>query len=46
VLEMSNFGPAPLAVTPGLPICQFVFQRLEGSEQYQGRFAGQTHESF
>ncbi len=46
VLEMSNFGPAPLAVTPGLPICQFVFQRLEGSEQYQGRFAGQTHASF
>jgi dCTP deaminase len=46
VLEMSNFGPAPLAVSPGLPICQFVFQRLEGSEQYQGRFAGQTHTSF
>jgi len=23
VLEMSNFGPAPLAVAPGLPICQF-----------------------
>jgi dCTP deaminase len=46
VLEMSNFGPAPLAVTPGLPICQFVFQHLEGAEQYQGRFAGQTEESF
>jgi dCTP deaminase len=46
VLEMSNFGPAPLAVAPGLAICQFVFQRLEGSEQYAGRFAGQTHLSF
>jgi dCTP deaminase len=46
VLEMSNFGPAPLAISPGLPICQFVFQRLEGEEQYQGRFAGQSHESF
>jgi dCTP deaminase len=46
VLEMSNFGPAPLAVSPGLPICQFVFQRLEGSEQYAGRFAGQSAQSF
>jgi dCTP deaminase len=46
VLEMSNFGPAPLAVSPGLPICQFVFQRLEGSEQYAGRFAGQTDQTF
>ena len=46
VLEMSNFGPAPLAVYPGLPICQFVFQKLEGSERYAGRFAGQTQETF
>jgi dCTP deaminase len=46
VLEMSNFGPAPLAVSPGLPICQFVFQRLDGSERYAGRFAGQSDRSF
>ena len=46
VLEMSNFGPAPLAVTPGLAICQFVFQRLDGEENYAGRFAGQTEDSF
>jgi len=46
VLEMSNFGPAPLAVAPGLAICQFVFQKLEGNEQYAGRFAGQTQHSF
>jgi dCTP deaminase len=46
VLEMSNFGPAPLAVVPGTAICQFVFQRLEGSESYTGRFAGQTQDSF
>jgi dCTP deaminase len=46
VLEMSNFGPAPLAVSPGLPICQFVFQRLDGNERYAGRFAGQTQHSF
>lgn len=46
VLEMSNFGPAPLAVFPGLPICQFVFQKLDGDERYEGRFAGQTQDSF
>ena len=46
VLEMSNFGPAPLAVVPGLAICQFVFQRLDGQERYQGRFAGQTAQTF
>ncbi len=46
VLEMSNFGPAPLAVYPGTAICQFVFQKLEGSECYAGRFAGQTEQSF
>mgnify|MGYP003337895612 CR=1 FL=1 len=46
VLEMSNFGPAPLAVYPGTPICQFVFQRLDGEEHYAGRFAGQTEASF
>ena len=46
VLEMSNFGPAPLAISPGLPICQFVFQRLEGNEHYQGRFVGQSDQSF
>ena len=46
VLEMSNFGPAPLAVHPGTPICQFIFQTLEGEEQYQGRFAGQSQQSF
>ena len=46
VLEMSNFGPAPLAVYPGLAICQFVFQKLEGNEHYQGAFAGQTQDTF
>lgn len=46
VLEMSNFGPAPLAVSPGTAVCQFVFQKLEGSESYSGRFAGQTDDSF
>jgi dCTP deaminase len=46
VLEMSNFGPAPLAVPTGLPICQFVFQRLDGDECYEGHFAGQSQDTF
>ena len=46
VLEMSNFGPAPLEVYPGTPICQFVFQKLEGTERYEGSYAGQTADSF
>ena len=46
VLEMSNFGPAPLAVHPGTAICQFIFQSLDGEESYQGRFAGQNQSSF
>lgn len=46
VLEMSNFGPAPLEVFPGTPICQFVFQTLDGTEKYAGSYVGQTAESF
>ena len=46
VLEMSNFGPAPLEVYPGTAICQFVFQELDGNEQYEGCFSGQTEETF
>ena len=46
VLEMSNFGPVPLAVYPGTPICQFVFQRMEGEGHYRGAFTGQTADSF
>ena len=41
VLEMSNFGPAPLEIHPGIPVCQFIFQRTEGSATYQGHFRGQ-----
>ena len=46
VLEMSNFGPVPLAVYPGTPICQFVFQRMDGEGHYRGVFTGQTAQSF
>ena len=46
VLEISNFGPIPLRITPGTPICQFIFQRCESPGTYQGVFAGQTPEAF
>jgi dCTP deaminase len=36
----------PLAVHSGTAICQVVFQKLEGTENYAGRFAGQTEDSF
>jgi len=36
----------PLAVHPGTAICQVVLQKLEGTESYAGRFAGQTEDSF
>ena len=35
-----------LAVHSGTAICQFVVQKLEGTESYAGRFAGQTEDSF
>jgi dCTP deaminase len=41
VLELTNFGPNPLELVPGTPICQFIFQRTEGSAAYAGSFAHQ-----
>jgi len=46
VLEMSNFGPIPLEVYPGIPICQFIFERTDGHGLYTGQFKSQTPESF
>jgi dCTP deaminase len=46
VLEMSNFGPIPLEIRPGVAICQFIFQRMEGSGRYGGVFRDQTPENF
>jgi len=45
-LELSNFSPMPLAVSPGLPICQFVFQRTVGEAVYTGRFRDQRESNF
>jgi dCTP deaminase len=42
VLEMSNFGPNPLELFPGTPICQFIFQRTIGGASYAGSFKNQS----
>lgn len=41
VLEMSNVSGRPLAIHPGVRLCQIVLQRCEGRAQYRGRFATQ-----
>lgn len=46
VLEISNFSPMPLALYPGIPICQFVFQRAIGSAKYEGKFRNQKEGNF
>ncbi|BBM87635.1 dCTP deaminase [Candidatus Uabimicrobium amorphum] len=46
VLEMSNFGPVPLEIVPGVRICQFIFQRTIGNAAYQGKFRNQCPEEF
>ncbi len=42
VLEMSNVSGVPLAIHPGIRICQIVLQRTEGEAVYRGRFAAQN----
>jgi len=46
VLELTNFGPNPLELVPGTPICQFIFQRTEGEATYHGAFAGQDDDAW
>jgi len=41
VLELSNFGPNPLELYPGTPICQFIFQKMVGNATYTGQFSEQ-----
>jgi dCTP deaminase len=38
VLEMANVAGRPLAIHAGVPICQIVLQRCEGTAVYAGRF--------
>jgi dCTP deaminase len=41
VLEMYNAGPIPLAIRPGMAVCQFVFAECVGRARYTGRFRNQ-----
>jgi dCTP deaminase len=41
VLEMANVAARPLAIHPGVSVCQIVLQRCDGSATYAGRFARQ-----
>ncbi len=41
VLEMTNLGPTPLQLRPGVRICQLVIERCEGEATYRGRFVSQ-----
>lgn len=43
-LEIVNFGPLPIRLSPGMPICQLVFETTLGVPQagYLGQFAGQS----
>lgn len=40
-LEMNNAGPMPLAIRPGIAICQFIFETTIGRARYEGRFRNQ-----
>lgn len=40
-LEINNAGPIPLALLPGIAICQFIFEECVGSAQYEGRYRDQ-----
>lgn len=40
-LEINNAGPMPLALRPGIALCQFIFEECVGHARYQGRYRGQ-----
>lgn len=42
VLELANLSNVPLALHPGIRICQIVLERTEGEAVYRGRFAHQV----
>jgi dCTP deaminase len=41
VLEIVNLGHRPLALSPGIKICQFIFEECKGEAEYKGIFSGQ-----
>jgi len=40
-LEINNAGPMPLALRPGIAICQFIFEECVGRARYEGRYRTQ-----
>lgn len=38
VLEMTNAGPMPLAIHPGIAICQIILEETKGKAEYRGSF--------
>lgn len=42
VLEMTNSGPMPLAIHPGIAICQIIFEETVGEAVYEGKYSNQT----
>ena len=38
VLEMTNAGPMPLAIHPGIAICQIILEETKGQASYRGSF--------
>jgi len=41
VLEIINVGPIPLALHPGIAVCQAIFETCRGNAHYAGRFRDQ-----
>jgi len=41
VLEVNNMSPAPIALYPGVRICQLVLESVRGRARYGGRFRRQ-----
>ena len=41
VLEMTNLGPTPLLLRPGVRVCQLIVEECTGEAVYHGRFARQ-----
>lgn len=41
VLEMNNAGPMPIAIHPGISVCQLILEETSGDGKYQGKFKNQ-----
>lgn len=41
VLEITNLSPTPLSLSPGVKVCQVIFERCEGEGFYRGKFKDQ-----